>query len=67
MTKLSSEARSKLPSSEFGGPHRSYPVNDPKRAKAALMLINKGGLDAKEKAHTRRLAEAMLHRHAKVS
>ena len=38
MAKLSTKKRSKLPKSAFAGPDRSFPVNDKKHAKAALML-----------------------------
>jgi hypothetical protein len=36
--KLTAKARGKIPTSEFAGPGRSYPVEDKKHAKAALML-----------------------------
>lgn len=35
MTKLTARARKLLPSSEFAGPNRSYPVNDRAHAVAA--------------------------------
>jgi hypothetical protein len=38
MAKLTAKARSKIPTSEFAGKDRSYPVEDKKHAKAALML-----------------------------
>lgn len=38
MAKLSSSKRSALPSSDFAGPNRSFPVNDKKHARAAIML-----------------------------
>ncbi len=36
MSKLTSKERNALPDSAFAGPHRSFPVNDPGHAKAAM-------------------------------
>lgn len=60
MAKLSTAERAKIPGKEFAGPDRSYPINDPAHARAALMLINKGSLDSAQKAHVRTMAHAML-------
>jgi hypothetical protein len=62
MAKLSTEQREKMPAKEFAGPGRSYPINDPKHARAALMLINEGGLSPQQKEHVRQMAHAMLNR-----
>jgi hypothetical protein len=62
MAKLTTEQRNNMPASEFAGPNRSYPINDRKHAKAALMLINKGGLSDAQKEHVRAVAHAMLSR-----
>lgn len=34
--KLTTEARKRIPSDEFAGPHRSYPINDASHARNAL-------------------------------
>lgn len=39
MAKLSTEARKKLPASDFGGPDRSYPVNDKAHAANAKARV----------------------------
>ena len=36
MGKLTAKERNALPASDFAGPHRSFPVNDPGHAKAAM-------------------------------
>ena len=60
MAKLSAAQRKDLPSKTFAGPNRSYPIPDKKHAKAALMLINKGGLSPEQKAKVRAAAERKL-------
>lgn len=40
MSKLTAKARAKIPSSEFAGPGRSYPVNDKNHARAALSMLH---------------------------
>lgn len=62
MAVLSAQARRRLPPNAFAGPNRSYPVEDKAHARAALLLINKGSLDAAEKAKVRARAQAMLKR-----
>jgi hypothetical protein len=42
MAKLTSKARSKLPSSTFAGPGRSYPIPDKAHAIAAKRLAPRG-------------------------
>jgi hypothetical protein len=36
MAKLTSKERNALPDSEFSGPHRSFPIDTPNRARNAL-------------------------------
>jgi hypothetical protein len=36
MAKLTAAERNALPASDFAGPNRSFPVNDPGHAKAAM-------------------------------
>lgn len=36
MAKLTAQARSKIPSSQFAGPGRSFPINDPTHARMAI-------------------------------
>ena len=42
MAKLSTKARAKLPSSDFAGPDRSYPVENKAHAVAAERLVGRG-------------------------
>jgi hypothetical protein len=58
MAKLTAAQRKKLPASSFAGPGRSFPVNDKKHAKAALMLINKAPAGARAKIRAK--ADAKL-------
>lgn len=58
MAKLSAAARKKLPSSDFAGPGRSFPIPDKKHAKAALLLIEKAPASARPKIKAR--ADSML-------
>lgn len=57
MSKLSPKQRAKLPSKDFAGPGRSFPVNDKKHAKAALMLINKAPASARPNIRARARAK----------
>jgi hypothetical protein len=56
VAKLTAKTRSKIPTSKFAGPGRSYPVQDKAHAKAAIGLAamhhspNKARIDAKAKA-----------------
>lgn len=63
MARLSKSARSALPASDFAGPHRSFPVNDPAHAKAALLDVDKAkGLTAGERSEIKAQARRELHR-----
>lgn len=63
MAKLSKSARAALPASKFAGPNRSFPVNDPAHARAALMDVGSAKkLTAGEKAEVRAEARKELHR-----
>lgn len=63
MAKLTTAARDKLPNSKFAGPDRSFPIPDPKHARAALMLI--GHAPESARPHIRAMAHAMLARGVK--
>lgn len=57
MAKLTSKKRNALPTSEFAGPDRSYPINDPNHARNALARAAQHAspeLQAKVKAKVRR-------------
>lgn len=57
MAKLTAAARNKIPSSEFAGPDRSYPVEDKNHAKDALARVSQHGgpaLQAKVRAKVHR-------------
>ena len=60
MARLTKGARSKLSSSTFAGPGRSFPIPDKGHAKAALALINKAPASARPKIRSR--ADAMLRK-----
>lgn len=63
MAKLSKGARAALPSKDFAGPGRSFPVNDPNHARAALLDVGKDKrLTSTEKAEVREEARKELHR-----
>jgi hypothetical protein len=53
--KLTKSARAKIPTSKFAGPDRSFPINDVKHAKAAIMLsghaANPSAIKAKAKRY----------------
>lgn len=53
MGKLSSKERDSLPKKDFAGPDRSYPVNDPNHARAALQRVSEYG-DPELKERVRR-------------
>jgi len=60
MAKLSAGERKALPSKDFAGPGRSFPIPDAKHARAALMLINKAPASARGKIRAK--ADSMLKR-----
>lgn len=43
MAKLTAAQRNALSDSAFAGPHRSYPINDPNHARAALSRVSQFG------------------------
>lgn len=65
MAELTAEERKKIPSSEFAGPDRSYPVNDKAHAanaKArATQQENKGNLSKEAADRIRAHANRVLH------
>ena len=53
MSKLTSAERNALPDSDFAGPNRSYPIEDPSHARNALSRVAQNGgpaLQSKVKA-----------------
>jgi hypothetical protein len=52
MAKLTYKARKKLPSKEFAGPDRSYPIEDASHARNALARVSQFG-SSSEKAEVR--------------
>lgn len=46
MSKLTTKQRNKIPTKEFAGPNRSYPINDSNHARAALSMVSKYGTGA---------------------
>jgi hypothetical protein len=59
MAKLTALARRALPNKVFAGPGRSYPVQDPSHARAALALLHNAPASAQPEIRAR--AEAVLH------
>lgn len=59
MSKLNSKERSKIPSEEFAGPGRSFPIEDKDHAEAAILDAPKaeaaGSITSHQEAHTRRM------------
>jgi hypothetical protein len=54
MARLTTKARKKIPSGEFAGPHRSFPIEDRAHAIAAERLVGRA-----EKAGSISLAQAV--------
>jgi len=52
MAKLDTKERKALPTKDFAGPDRSYPINDPNHARNALSRVSQFGSPA-EKAEVR--------------
>lgn len=58
MARLTAKQRKALPSSDFAGPGRSFPINDKNHARAALGRINNAPASARPKIRAK--AERML-------
>lgn len=58
MAKLTAKARAAIPTDEFAGPDRTYPIEDADHARAAILDAH--GPDAKS---IKRKAEAKLDKH----
>jgi hypothetical protein len=41
MARLTARARAKIPSKQFAGPGRSFPINDPTHARLAIPMAKK--------------------------
>ncbi|MBS0322198.1 MAG: hypothetical protein JSR18_16760 [Proteobacteria bacterium] len=69
MTKLTTEARKKLPDSKFALPGDRYPIEDKAHARdakaRASQQVKKGNLTAAEKATVDRKADAVLAKRGK--
>lgn len=58
MAKLTAKARSKIPTSKFAGPDRSYPIQDASHARNALARVSQFGspsvkAEVRTKVHSR--------------
>jgi len=62
MARLTSKARKAIPGRDFAGPGRSYPIENPSHARAALSMVSRYG-DAELKAKVR---EAVHRRYPKI-
>jgi hypothetical protein len=69
MTKLTTEQRKKLPSSDFALSGRRYPIEDKAHARdakaRASQQYDKGRLSATEKTKVDKKADAVLHKKGK--
>jgi hypothetical protein len=69
MSKLTTEQRKKLPSSDFALSGRRYPIEDKAHARdakaRASQQYDKGHLSATEKAKVDKKADAVLHKKGK--
>ncbi len=69
MTKLTTDARKKLPKSDFALPGGRYPIEDKAHARdakaRAAQGVNSGRLSAADKAKVDRKADAMLAKKGK--
>jgi hypothetical protein len=69
MSKLTTEQRKKLPSSDFALSGRRYPIEDKAHARDAKARASteehKGHLSAAEKAKVDKTADAVLHKKGK--
>ncbi len=63
MAKLNAAARNALPSKDFAGPDRSFPIPDKGHAKAALGTINNAPPSARPAIRSK--ADAMLKKGGK--
>lgn len=43
MAKLTAKTRAKIPTKSFAGPGRSYPIENPSHARAALSMVSRYG------------------------
>ncbi len=68
MARLTARQRKKIPSSEFAGPGRSFPIPDKAHAVAAERLVGRaekaGSITAKQAAHIVTKAREKLHKSA---
>ena len=64
MAVLTAAARAAIPASRYGGPNRSFPIEDANHARAALADAPKalahGSINAKQKSHIDAMARALL-------
>jgi hypothetical protein len=70
MAKLTTEERKAIPTGEFAGPHRSYPINDASHARNALSRVSQFGssaLKAKVRAAVHRKYPGIGQKHKMVS
>lgn len=67
MSKLSTSQRAALPKSTFAGPGRSFPINDRKHAKAAIMdtsaSVRAGHISVGQADKIKERARAFLRSH----
>jgi len=55
MAKLNAVRRNALPSKDFAGPDRSYPINDPNHARNALARVAQYGSPSEQAAVRRKV------------
>lgn len=66
MAKLTAKARAALPLKKFAGPDRSFPINNPSHARAAISGATRsaraGNITASTEARVKAVAETALKR-----
>ena len=67
MTRLTADARKKIPTDEFAGPGRSFPIEDKSHAEAAIhdapIAEEHGSITAAERETIDKRAKAKLDKH----
>ena len=69
MSKLTAKTRAAIPTSEFAGPNRSFPINDANHARAALSMAHyapkseQAGIKAKARAKLNYSSAAQYLKH----
>lgn len=61
MAKLTAKGRSAIPTKNFAGPNRSYPIENASHARAALSMVSRYGSPAEKSEVRSRVAAKYPH------